>query len=72
MYKPYKIIFLVSTILTIFIFSLDRGPWMFTLPSIIGYIVVGSLYIAGITITLSAIYFILNLLTKLRPEKAVK
>jgi hypothetical protein len=72
MNRPYKIIFLVSTLLTLFLFSLDRGPWTFTLSSMAGYIIVGYLYIAGITATLSGIYFILNLLPKLRTGKATK
>jgi hypothetical protein len=55
--QAYKMIFLLSVVITVVLFSLDKGPWVFTIPSIIGYIIICSIYTGAIFLTSLALYF---------------
>lgn len=64
MKKHVSLILLAAVLLTTILFSLDKGPFLFTLPSIIGYFVVGSLYTAGIFLSLFTVAASLRWLKK--------
>lgn len=62
--QAYKKIFLLSVLITVVLFSLDKGPWLFTIPSIIGYIVTGSIYTAAIFLISMTLYFAMKFVQK--------
>ncbi|MCW3123415.1 MAG: hypothetical protein JWQ38_2907 [Flavipsychrobacter sp.] len=62
--KPYKKIFLLSVLCTIALFAMDKGPWVFTLRSVLGYIIVGSVYVGSIFFVAMALYYIVEFVRK--------
>jgi|GEM_PF-3545388 len=62
--QAYKKIFFLSVLITVVLFSFDEGPWLFTIPSIIGYIIVGSIYTAAIFLISMTLYFVVKFVQK--------
>jgi hypothetical protein len=65
MKSPYSKIFLISAILTVILFVLGEKGFTLTPLSVLGYIVVGSLYTAGIFVVASSLYWITTTVRKM-------
>lgn len=64
MHKPYFITLIAATVITAILFLLDSDPYNFEWRSIVGYVVVGVLYITAIWLVLSAVYWIAGRIVK--------
>jgi hypothetical protein len=65
MKSTYYYFLFVAVASTLVLFALDSDPYIFTLPSIIGYIVVGFMYTMCIYLALSVPYYFIRLLMRM-------
>jgi hypothetical protein len=65
MKSPYSKIFLISAILTVLLFVLGEKGFTLTPLSILGYVLVGSLYALGIFLIASGLYWITTMVRKM-------
>lgn len=64
MRNPYAKLLILSLLLTVLLFIMDRKPLNFTVPSITGYAIVGALYTIAIFVVSSALYFLTGRIRK--------
>lgn len=65
MKSPYNYFILVAVASTIVLFALDSDPFIFTLPSMIGYVLVGLMYTICIYLAISVPYYFIGLLVRM-------
>jgi hypothetical protein len=65
MKSTYYYFMLVAVVSTLVLFALDSDPFIFTLPSMLGYLIVGFLYTMCIYLALSVPYYFIRLVAKM-------